>query len=174
MGVSKKHFLTAVFQSRGLPSAVTPPGGNRTWFLLNLHRTEEPFVTVGVSAASAVQMVVLDPTLGFWNSREQWWMCRLAPLFRSLWEVESQFFWLALLPDRLPPTGQNIFSHPPDMSSVTRLNSALQNRIFFFFFNEDFELAFTGLIYIFKQHAETPGPSASNRRLHLSIHLISH
>lgn len=64
MGVSKKNFLTAVFQ-RGLPSAATPPGGNRTWFLLNLHSTEEPFVTVGVSAASAVQMVVFRPSSGF-------------------------------------------------------------------------------------------------------------
>lgn len=65
MGVSKGNFLTAVFQSKGLPSAATPPSGNRTWFPLNPHSTEEPLVTAGGSAVSAVQMVVFRPHSGF-------------------------------------------------------------------------------------------------------------
>lgn len=79
----------------------------------------------------------------------------------------------SLLPDRLPPTVQKHCQ--PSARRVERhaaqLGFAEQD---FFFLNEDFELDFTGLIYIFKQDAQRPGASASNRHLHLSVHLISH
>lgn len=88
MAVSKKHFLTAVFQSAG---GGLPPAGNRPRFLLNLHST----VLSVILLPGLCRWSFLDPTLGSWNSRDQRWMCRLAPALRSLWEGESQFFWLS-------------------------------------------------------------------------------